>query len=81
MNTKPPINDDKVRSIWTAKDEAALQELQQRRERIMSAHRQRLEDVLLPVFETLSPAEVDSLLACAEQLRDALAPFDSRVQS
>lgn len=78
MNTKPPANDDKTRSIWTAQDEARLQELTDRRTRIMAAHRQRLEDVLLPMFEGLSPPEVDAVINCAEQLRDALAPFDSR---
>jgi hypothetical protein len=68
-----------ARSVWSAKDEAALQELAARKQRIMELYRDRLENVLCQVLAVEDAhTALDSFIAVAETLRDALAPFDSR---
>jgi hypothetical protein len=75
--TKPPAA-EQSRSVWTQRDETALRELLDRRQRIMADNRRRLEEVLSATSVPLSPAEIDSLIELAEPLRDALKPFDGR---
>lgn len=72
-----------IRTLWTAKDEATLADLTDRKHRVMNANRDALREVLarnvsLPLaeFECL----IDGTISDAEQLRDALLPFDSREQ-
>ena len=69
------------RSVWTTEDEARLQELTERKERILSQSRDRLVQTLqrtaLPDCDSFnwSGRVVDSFIACAEDLRAALEPF------
>lgn len=79
MNTRPP-QDPKVRSRWTARDEADLAERVERKRRIMEENRG-------PVLELVETAPVESsvergnlvewLIAEANALIGALTPFAS----
>jgi len=68
-----------VVTVWTAADEARLQELHERKTRIMSENRMRV--VIAVSREGLDKATDDSdladrLIAAATQVRTALKPFD-----
>jgi hypothetical protein len=69
-----------ARSIWSARDEAALQDLLDRKQRIMSQHKEKLADVLGQLDPAAEVPEgfLLAVIAVAEPLRDALAPFDGR---
>lgn len=71
-----------VKSKWTAADEAALHELTERKQRIMSERRGEVHKVAeLVYFHNMLIDELtDALIANADALRDALAPFDSGVR-
>lgn len=87
-----------ARSRWTASDEAQLQELTERKARIMTEARlpllsvihsiradwQRLSDSVqqntLEDPDALQDWVAEQLIANADALRDALAPFDSGVR-
>lgn len=91
MNTKPPVTT--VRSRWSAREEAQLQELIERRRRIMEENR----EPVLVIVGTFRPDPdridgantlqefhsqvADWLIANADALRDALEPFDSGVRA
>lgn len=84
-DTRPPgaaALEATTRSVWSSRDEAALQELAARKQRIMALHR----DTLVETLRMLVPGQpdsdsfVDNVIAIAEPLRDALAPFDSRTK-
>lgn len=88
-NTKPMTTDVSAsRAVWTSKDEAALRELAERKERVMAECKQRLLDVLTPAvgmtnfvgLSTEIDALADNMIGAAEAFRDALLPFDSRGQ-
>lgn len=68
-NTQPPMSAP-VRSRWTAKDEATLQELTDRKQRIDAQNRAPLEDL------ADGSANVNWLIENATQLRALLLPFD-----
>jgi hypothetical protein len=78
MNDTRPPAPSTVRSRWTSKDEATLQELTERKQRIDSENRQPL--VELVASYTNTPAETtlvtDWLIENATQLRALLEPFD-----
>lgn len=70
-----------VRSRWTAKDEAALQELQERKKRIDEQNREPLQQLAetIPggVFGQGGPEDITKwLIENATELRTLLAPFD-----
>lgn len=79
------MNGPYIRSVWTAKDEAALAELQERRSRVMAEHKQAVRAVLqnddpwasVPCEHPADESLVNWLIENAEPLRDALEPFDS----
>lgn len=68
---------EEVRSVWSAKDEGALRELLERKERIMATHKDRLGNVVKKVGCEGADA-LEGMIRHAEELRDALAPFDGR---
>lgn len=79
-----------VKSKWTSHDEALLLELTERKQRIMEERRGAVRQIVQRAdYErwVLGPQEVDveavtdSLIAAADALRDALAPFDSGVRT
>ncbi len=77
-----------IRSVWTAKDEAALAELQERKVRVMAEHRKNVMAVMQnddPRDFGLSDEQTDYLagwlIVNAEPLRDALEPFDSLLRA
>jgi hypothetical protein len=68
------IETEGVRSVWTQKDEAILAELTERKARINEENRHRV----ITIARTFSPDSegmADSLIANADALRAALAPF------
>lgn len=69
-----------IRSVWTSRDEAALQELLDRKHNIMMEHRDRLNTVvnMLVLGGPVTDNTIDNFIAVAEALRDALLPFDGR---
>lgn len=80
-NTRPPTQS--VRSVWTAKDEASLQELNERKARIMEENREplRILAAALPTTHTNDIEDVvDWMISNAEAMRDALEPFDSGIR-
>ena len=84
MNTRPgeEKSRNEVRTVWTAKDEAALAELLERKTRVVNANRDNVMfavsqcDISLPEREW--ELFIDSMLLNAEAIRDALLPFDGR---
>lgn len=67
-----------TRSRWTPKEEAQLAELTERKARIMSENKNLIRSAfagydLLPDYEHF----IDFCIENAEQIRDALEPFDS----
>jgi len=68
---------EEVRSVWSAKDEGALKELLERKERIMATHKDRLGNVVKKVG-CEGTSVLEGMILHAEELRDALAPFDGR---
>lgn len=82
MNTKPPEMISVVRSRWTAKDEATLQELTERKQRIDSENREPVSVLVhlsCPIDTAAQVGEVvvDWLIENATQLRVLLEPFDN----
>lgn len=82
-DTRPPgilVSEASTRSVWSYRDEAALQELAARKQRIMDAHRENLVSVLRLLIHGHPDSEnfISNVIAIAEPLRDALAPFDGR---
>lgn len=78
------MNGPYIRSVWTAQDERNLNELQERRSRVMAEHRSRVMGVLsnddpgaFGITDEQSELLVNWLIDNAEPLRDALEPFDS----
>lgn len=71
-----------VKSKWTTQDEAMLMELTERKQRIMEERRGEVRKVAEEIHVTnmLIDGLTDALIAHAEALRDALAPFDSGVR-
>lgn len=84
QDTRPPgaaALEATTRSVWSARDEATLQELAARKQRIMGVHRDSLIGVLATALRTVDAEDVvEDVIAMAEQLRDALAPFDGRTK-
>jgi hypothetical protein len=79
MNDTRPPTPSTVRSRWTAKDEAALKELQERKRRINEQNREPLEVLVVttcPGDGTDHGYVIDWLVENATQLRVLLAPFD-----
>lgn len=77
MNTKPPEMTAVVRSRWTSKDEALLQELTERKARIDRQNREPIVE-LAAIFMTGSAEDAglaDWLIENATQLRALLEPF------
>lgn len=83
-----------VRSRWTPEDQARLDELTLRRQRIMDTNRTPVVAVMAAVCESLvakgfEPIDVNQLAGAladetivrADALRDALQPFDSGVRT
>lgn len=78
-----------VRSVWTSRDEAALLELTERKQRVMAEMRAPVDRLVASMNEASvlkggsgcglgdHDTWVDVLIEHAEALRDALAPFDS----
>lgn len=64
---------------WTAEDERALDQLARRKAQVMEQHRAKLADVLSKVAAPkLSEEErLAAAVQWADDLRDALLPFDS----
>lgn len=83
-DTRPPgaaALEATTRSVWSSRDEAALQELAARKQRIMGVHRETLVNVLAEAIRVVDAEQyADEVIAIAEPLRDALAPFDSRTK-
>ena len=83
-DTRPPgaaALEATTRSVWSSRDEATLQELAARKQRIMGAHRETLVSVLAEAIRTVDAEQyADEVIAIAESLRDAMAPFDSRTK-
>ena len=81
--TRPPMQ-EKVRNVWSPRDEAALSDLVARRERIMREAREPLVTLVatLPVgSSSQDELLIDWMIENAEGLRDALDPFDSHVRA
>lgn len=80
-NTQPPsMGVPLVRSRWTAKDEANLQELTERKARIDAQNREPLEQ-LVSSQDTEYQWMTDWLIENATQLRALLVPFDHSAES
>lgn len=69
-------------SVWSPRDEAALNELIERKDRIMRASRQPLVELMRssPADSSDSPHLVEWLIDNAQGMRDVLAPFDGRAE-
>lgn len=68
-------------SVWTLEDQARLDELTERRDRILSGKRTALKGLLMRSSwhaELEASALASDLIAIAGPLRDALEPFDGR---
>lgn len=70
-----------LRASWTPRDEAQLKELVARKERVMAEFREKLSDVLLKIdgvasHRCVDDSTIDSMIANAAELREALVPFD-----
>ena len=69
-----------AKSRWTSKDEAALNELVERKRRIMEENREPVRRALQRMATLISDVDegvVDEFIANADAFRDALEPFDS----
>ena len=82
-NTQPADTAPGARAVWTAKDEALLAELQERRARVHAEATARLQIFTESIAFDLpdrpnGEAVAECLIKHAEALRDALLPFDSR---
>ena len=69
------------RMAWTPRDEAQLKELVARKERVMVEFRERLTAVLAKIDgigtrQGVDDDTIDSMIANAAELREALVPFD-----
>lgn len=69
----------KTKQSWTKADQAALDELTARKERVMLEQREPLIEVVNRM-PAKSQALVDWLIHNADAVRDALQPFDSGVR-
>lgn len=75
------MNEPKSKLIWSAKDEATLNELTARRAEVMSKHRQAVEALFTAGSYYQVELLADLLIENADSVRDALEPFDSRTKS
>jgi hypothetical protein len=75
MNDTRPPAPSTVRSRWTSKDEATLQELTERKKRIDEENREPLQE-LVYTTDFGGSALTDWLIENAAQLRALLEPFD-----
>lgn len=76
MNTRPPTSPT-VRSRWTPRDEATLQEFTERKDRIMRENREPVVAFLRMNAVSADSDFVGWLIANADAIRDVLEPFDS----
>jgi hypothetical protein len=74
MNIKHKPDPSPYRAVWTAKDEAALTELVERKQRVMTHARGNLAAVLR-TCAPIADDEIDNFIDSAEVLLDALGPF------
>lgn len=76
MNTKPP-SDDKTRIVWTAKDEALLKELEERRRRVYDQNFERLCRAVNGIYSSSVNDDdiAKGLIETAAQVIAALQPF------
>lgn len=62
---------------WTSRDEAALAELSGRKAVVMASRMAAVEKVAAYLLSDTAGRLADALVAYADEIRDALAPFDS----
>ena len=76
-----------LKNKWSQRDEAALTELLDRKKAFEAEARAPLNKIVADMAQSLGPQSlypwqiVDLMIARADALRDALAPFDSGVRS
>lgn len=69
---------------WTKADEEAFASMALRRDRVLGARRSALREALTPAigrFVEVSDALLDAVIERADEVRDALAPYDSGVRA
>jgi hypothetical protein len=69
---------------WSARDQQELNDLQERKAAFDRVHRRRVEEVVVRVFSHLPsdrhPVIIETLINRADEIRDALEPYDSGVR-